>query len=164
MLAYLKLRPNDAGAQYGLGRAYQLQQQFDKACAAFKRSIELQPVQTEAYYELGDMALGQQERKDAVTYFRKVLARDPKHGGALVGMGRACFEQKQYAQAEGFLKQAVAVAPDYQAGHYYLGLTLAREGHKEESQRELQLAIKLAGVQSSKDRGLLLDPTSTYPQ
>lgn len=152
MQGYLKLAPNDAGAHYGMGRIFQLGLQFDRARDEFQRSIELQPVQTEAYYELGDIALGQGNLDDAIAYFNKTLARDPKHGGALAGEGQACFKQKRYAQAEDFLERAVAAAPEYQAGHYYLGLTLARLGRREDSQRELELAAKLAAEESKKER------------
>ena len=150
--AYLKLRPEDAGAHYGLGRVYQLGLQFDKAKEQFGRSIALQPVQTEAYYELGDIALGQGAFDEAIAEFGKTLERDPKHGGALAGMGQAYFKRKQYAQAEAFLQRAVAAAPSYQAGHYYLGLTLARLGRAEESQKELALATALADQESKRER------------
>ena len=40
--------------------------------------------------------------------------------------------------------RAIAVAPNYQLGHYYLGLTLSRLGEKEESDRELLTAQRLA--------------------
>lgn len=160
MLAYLKLRPGDAGAHYGLGRVYQLGLQFDKARAEFLRSVELQPVQTEAYFELGEIALGQGDFAGAIAEFQKTLERDPKHGGALTGTGEAYFKQKQYAQAEAFLERAVASAPEYQAGHYYLGLTLARLGRAEDSKRELELATRLADEASKRER----TPIGLHPQ
>ena len=164
MQAYLKLRPEDAGAHYGLGRVYQLGLQLDKARAEFERSIALQPVQTEAYYELGDIALGQGAFDEAIAEFGKTLERDPKHGGALAGTGQAYFKRKQYAQAEGFLRRAVAAAPKYQAGHYYLGLTLARLGRAEESQRELAVATALADEEGKRERTPLgLYPPATTP-
>ncbi|HEY1500265.1 MAG TPA: tetratricopeptide repeat protein [Acidobacteriaceae bacterium] len=144
MKTYLKARPGDASAHYGLGRIYQLGMRFDQARDEFQRSIDLQPVQTEAYYELGDIALKQNDYAAALGYFQKVLARDGKHGGALAGAGQAFFRQKQYPEALDNLRRAVAVAPDYQPGHYYLGLTLSRLGQKEESDKELLTAQKLA--------------------
>jgi tetratricopeptide (TPR) repeat protein len=152
MQSYLKLRPDDASAHYGMGRVYQLGLEFDDARAEFQRSIELQPVQTEAYYQLGDIALGQAAFDEAIAWFSKTLTRDPKHGGALTGTGEAYFKLKQYAQANGFLERAIVVAPEYQAAHYYLGLTLARLGRKEDSKRELDLAVRLADVASRKER------------
>jgi tetratricopeptide (TPR) repeat protein len=161
MRAYLDLRPGDASAHYGMGRIYQLGLQFDKARAEFQRSIDLQPVQTEAYYQLGDMALGQENLDEAIAEFAKTLARDPKHGGALAGTGQAYFKRKQYPIAEDFLERAVAAAPNYQAGHYYLGLTLARLGRKQDSERELALATKLADAAGRKPHGELPPSPST---
>ncbi|MGD0737052.1 MAG: tetratricopeptide repeat protein [Terracidiphilus sp.] len=159
MRAYLKLRPSDASAHYGLGRVLQLGMQLDLAQAEFHRSIELQPLQTEAYYQLGDIALKQGDFAEAIAEFNKTLARDPKHGGALTGTGQAYFKQKQYAQAAEFLERAVAAAPDYETGHYYLGLTLARLGRKEESERELALATRLADEAGKKARAGLRSTT-----
>lgn len=155
LVAYLKVQPNDASAHYGLGRVYQLGLRFDKAREEFQRCIELQPVQTEAYYQLGDIALGQGKFDEAIADFSRTLARDSKHGGALAGTGEAYFKQKQYAQAEKFLERAVAAAPDYQKGHYYLGLTLSRLGRKEDSERELALATKLAEEANRKAHAVL---------
>lgn len=163
MQAYLRLQPNDASAHYGLGRIYQLGLHFDEARAELQRSIELQPLQTEAYYQLGDIALGQGDLDEAIASFSKTLTRDPKHGGALAGTGQALFKQKRYAQAEDFLERAVAAAPGYQSGHYYLGLTLARLGCKEDSQRELARATQLVEEQAKKNRGLHLDPSTHGP-
>jgi tetratricopeptide (TPR) repeat protein len=150
MQAYLKIKPDDASAHYGLGRVYQQGLQFDQARTEFQRCIELQPVQTEAYYQLGDIALGQGNFAQAISEFSKTLARDPKHGGALTGTGQAYFKEKQYVRAQEYLERAVAAAPEYQTGHYYLGLTLARLGHKEDSERELALATKLADEATKK--------------
>jgi tetratricopeptide (TPR) repeat protein len=144
MHVYLQSRPDDAGAHYGLGRIYELGMQFDKAKPEFQRSLELRPVQTESWYELGDMALKQNDYADAVTDFKNVLARDGRHGGALAGSGQALFREKRYDKALEYLRRAVAAAPDYQPGHYYLGLTLSRLGQKEEADRELLTAQKLA--------------------
>ena len=164
MQVYLKSQPNDASAHYGLGRVYQLELEAEKARAEFQRCVELQPVQTEAYYQLGDIALGQENFAEAIAYFARTLARDPKHGGALAGTGQAYFKQKQYAQAEVFLRQAVAAAPEYEKGHYYLGLTLARLGRKEDSERELALATKLADEANKKARsGLRLNSAVVQP-
>ena len=144
MQAYLKVRPLDASAHYGLGRIYQLQLQFDKARAEFEQSIGIQPAQSEAYYQLGQTDLDQDEYKDAIELFHKTLKRDPQHGGALTGLGIAYFKQKQYDDASQWLTKAIQAAPDYQPAHYYLGLTLARLNKGDDSRRELQTAAALA--------------------
>jgi len=141
--AYLAKRPEDASAHFGLGKVLQAQQRSAEAKAEFERSIQLQPVQTESYYELGQLELEVQHDAQAAPFFEKVLARDANHGGALTGMGIIAFRSKNYAQAEQYLARAEKAAPDYQPAHYYRGLTVARLGQKDESQRELQTATAL---------------------
>jgi Tfp pilus assembly protein PilF len=58
-------------------------------------------------------------------------------------MGIIAFRSKDYVQAEQYLAGAEKTAPGYQPAHYYRGLTLARLGQKDESQRELQTAAEL---------------------
>jgi tetratricopeptide (TPR) repeat protein len=144
MQAYLKVRPLDASAHYGLGRIYLLQLQFDKAHEEFQQSINIQPMQTEAYYQLGQTDLEQNDYHNAIELFHKTLERDPQHGGALTGIGIAFFKQKQFDDAAQWLTKATQAAPDYQPAHYYLGLTLARLNRADDSKRELQTAAALA--------------------
>jgi tetratricopeptide (TPR) repeat protein len=164
MKAYLKLRPMDASAQFGLGRIYQIGLEFGKARAAFLRSIELQPVQTESYFELGDLALKQGDYEEAAAQFKKTLDRDAKHGGALEGSGEISFKQKQYEQARAFLERAIAASPEYAPSHYYMGLTLARLGRKEESARELELATKLTEAEKKQAGSRIQQAPETKPE
>jgi tetratricopeptide (TPR) repeat protein len=141
---YLQARPQDASAHFGLGKIYAQGLQFDKAEKEFQQSLRIQPKQVETYYELGQLSLQQDRYEAAMANFTKALERDPHHGGALVGLGTACFKTKQYDLAKKWLQKAIAVAPDYQPGHYYLGLTLARLGDSADSRQELDLAATLA--------------------
>ncbi len=151
MRAYLRTSPNDASAHYGLGRILQLGQQLDQAKAEFRRSIELRPQQTESHYQLGEIALAEARYDDALSAFAKTLNGDPSHGGALTGTGIAFFRLKQYDKATDALKRAVAIAPAYQPAHYYLGLSLGRQGQKADSDRELARAAELAAADNRQD-------------
>ncbi len=151
-LKYLRQQPSDATAHYGLGRAYQMQQKVEEALLEFRRSIDLMPVQTEAYYQLGEIALDAGDDALGSAMFAKVLERMATHGGALTGMGILNYRRKDFAAAQQYLAQAVADAPTYQPAHYYLGLTDARLGLKDASQKELALAVELADEQQGKGR------------
>lgn len=141
--AYLAKRPEDASAHFGLGKVLELAQRTTAARVEFERSIQLQPAQTESYYELGQLELEVKHDAQAGPLFQKVLARDATHGGALTGMGIIAFRSRNYAQAEQYLARAEKTAPNYQPAHYYRGLALARLGQKDESARELQVAVEL---------------------
>ena len=163
MQQYLKLRPTDASAHFGLGRIYLQALQFDQAEEEFRRSVALQPQQTEAYYQLGQVALQQNKYEPAIAEFQITLARDAKHGGALAGIGMAYFKLRKYAEAKEWLTRAIDAAPQYQPGHYYLGLTLARLGDAPGSRQELELATTLATKESKQSAGRLRLNTPTSP-
>ena len=151
MRAYLALHSEDATAHYGLGRILQQAQQGPEARIEFERCIALMPLQTESYYQLGQLAMDAGDYEAAIREDGKVLARDPTHGGAAVGMGIALFRLKRFPEAEAQLKRATELAPEYQLGHYYYGLVLARVGKKENSTRELALAAKMAEETNRKE-------------
>ncbi len=144
MRSYLGVNPHDASAHYGLGTIYLQGLQFDKAEQELQQSIAIQPKQSEAYYQLGEVYLDQERYVESIGQFEKTLERDPRHGGALAGVGVAYFKLKQYDKAKQWLLKSTQAAPDYQLGHYYLGLTLARIGDAEGSHRELEIATALA--------------------
>lgn len=149
MHAYLQANPDDATAYYGLGRILQLRMDNAGAKTAFEKSIALKPEQTESHYQLADIALKAGQFTEAINEAGKVLARDPHHGGALTDVGIALFRQHTYEKAADALQQAVTAAPKYQPAHYYLGLTLARLGRKEASDRELAVATRMAADQNA---------------
>ena len=53
------------------------------------------------------------------------------------------FEQKHYPDAIDLLQHAIASDDSLREAHYYLGLTLARVGRKEEANTQLQIATRL---------------------
>ena len=144
MATYLSAVPSDATAHYGMGRIYQLQQNNDKAKEQFNTSLTLQPNQTESHFQLADIFLKSGDFQQAILEARKVLARDPHHGGALTVLGTAQYRLKDYPSSAQTLTAAIAAAPDYQTGHYYLGLALAKLNRKQESEEQLALAAKMA--------------------
>ena len=150
MQAYLKAQPADPTAHYGMGRIFQLRGDNVQARAEFKQSLALKPEQTESHYQLADIAVKSDQFSDAIAEAAQVLARDSHHGGALTDTGIAYFRLKQYDKAESFLQQAVIAKPQYQPGHYYLGLTLARLGRKQESDSELATATRLADEENAR--------------
>lgn len=53
------------------------------------------------------------------------------------------FAQKPYPEAIDLLQQALSSDASLREAHYYLGLTLARVGRKEEADTQLQIATQL---------------------
>ena len=79
----------------------------------------------------------------------------------MTGIGRVKFQQKEYAEAADLLQSAIATDSQSREAHYYLGLTDARLGKKEDSEKELQIASQLEHAEIEKHRNILriVDPS-----
>jgi tetratricopeptide (TPR) repeat protein len=140
---FVQLHPQDASGHYALGMTLQALQRSDEARSEYEKSIQLKPEQTECYFQLGRMDLDAGDLKSAARRFSRVLNQDPRHAGALTGAGRAAFQGKDYSKAVELLQSAVAADASLRETHYYLGLSFARLGRAEDSERELQTASQL---------------------
>ena len=149
---YLELRPSDASGHYALGMSLAALERSPEAAAEFQRSITLSPVQTESYFRLGLLQLDAKALDSAASNFQHVLDRDATHAGALAGLGRLRLEQQNYTAAADLLQRAIASNQSLREAHYYLGLTYARLGRKEESSQQLQIATRLEHEESEKQR------------
>jgi len=162
---YTDLRPDDASGHYALGMSLATLQRSVEGQAEFEKSIALAPVQTESYFRLGLLDLDAKDLDSAARNLHHVLDRDPKHAGALAALGRVELEKKNYAQAAEFLNHAVASDDSLREAHYYLGLTLARMGRKQESEEQLQIAARLDREESQRQRTVFkLDPVEIDTQ
>ena len=159
---YVDVKPNDASGHYGLGISLSSLQRGDEARREFERSIALQPAQTESYFRLGVLQLDAKELEPAEGNLRHVLQRDPNHAGALAALGRLEMERKDYPAAAALLERAVASNDSLREAHYYLGLTYARMGRKEDSEKQLQIASRIDKEEAERQRTIfkVLDPAS----
>ncbi len=157
---YVALRPDDASGHYALGRSSAALQLTPEASSEFQKSIALQPVQTESYFRLGLLDLDAKDYRAAEDNLRHVLGRDPKHAGALAALGRVKLETKKYDEAADLLQRAIASDNSLREAHYYLGLTYARVGRKEDSDQQLQIATQLEKQATEKQRTVfkIIDP------
>jgi tetratricopeptide (TPR) repeat protein len=157
---YVQLRPDDASGHYGLGMSLAALEQSQAARAEFEKSIALAPVQTESYFRLGLVQLESNDIDSAAKNFQRVLDRDPKHAGALAASGEVEFRRKHYSAAVDLLQRAIASDDRLREAHYYLGLTYARLGKKQESEQELAIATRLEHEETEKQRTVftILDP------
>jgi tetratricopeptide (TPR) repeat protein len=149
---YVVSRPDDPSGHYALGMSLSGLQRAREAAGQFKRSIALLPAQTESYFRLGLLQLDAKDLDAAESNFRHVLSRDPKHAGALAALGHVELERKQYEEAATLLQKAIASNSSLREAHYYLGLTYARLGRKEESNQQLQIASQLDQEEAEKQR------------
>jgi tetratricopeptide (TPR) repeat protein len=152
---YVEARPDDASGHCALGMTLAALEKTQEAREQFKRSIVLAPKQTESYFRLGLIELNMKDLDEAAANFHQVLNRDPNHAGALSALGRVAFEQKHYSDAIDLLQRAIASDDSMREAHYYLGLTFARAGRKEEADSQLQIATRLEHDEAQHRRTVL---------
>lgn len=149
---YVALRPDDASGHCALGMTLAALEHVPEARKQFQRSIALAPAQTESYFRLGLIDLDAKDLDEAARNLHHVLAREPSHAGALSALGEVAFEQKRYPEAIDLLKKALAGDESLREAHYYLGLTFARVGRKEEAEAQLQIATRLEHDEAERRR------------
>ena len=152
---YVEARPDNASGHCALGMTLAALENTQEAREQFERSIVLAPEQTESYFRLGLIELNTKDLDEAATNFRLVLTRDSRHAGALSAFGRVAFEQKHYSEAIDLLRRAIGSDDSLREAHYYLGLTFARLGHREEADSQLQIAIRLEHEEAQHRRTVL---------
>lgn len=152
---YVELRPDDPSGYCALGMALAALDRSGDARVQLLRSIALDPKQSESYYRLGLLDLDAGDYDAAALKLHKALDHQPNDAGALTALGRVEFEQKHYPEALSLLQQAVSQDESLGEAHYYLGLTLARMGRKEESNEQLEIAARLEQEQKERSRNLV---------
>jgi tetratricopeptide (TPR) repeat protein len=162
---YIAVRPDDASGYCALGMTLAALERSEEARAQFERSVALDPAQTESYFRLGLLELEARDLDSADKNLRQVLDRDPRHPGALTATGRVEFSRKHYDEALIFLQRAIANGDSTHEVHYYLGLTLARLGRKQESDEQLQIATQMQRAEAEhRSMVFTLGPTAGAPE
>jgi tetratricopeptide (TPR) repeat protein len=152
---YVELRPGDSSGYCALGMALAALERSQDARVQFERSIALAPMQNESYYRLGLLDLDAGDYEAAARNLHKALEHKPNDAAALTALGRVEFEQKHYPEAISLLQRAVNQDEAIQQAHYYLGLTFARIGRKEEANEQLETAARLERAQKERGRNIL---------
>lgn len=158
---YVELRPDDVSGHCALGMTLAALEHLEEARAQFERAIALAPGQTESYFRLGLLDIDSKDLDAAARNLRHVLDREPKHAAALSALGRVSFAQKRYTEAVDLLQRAIANDGSLREAHYYLGLTFARMGRKQESDQQLEIATELEHGEAERRRAMFtLSPTA----
>lgn len=139
------MMPDNAQAQYLVGRVYELSQQFDPALEAYAKAVSLDPKLAEAHHAQGRIL--REQKKDAaggLASLEKAVALKGDDPAILTDLGAALFEAKQVDRTIETL-QKVVVLPDYKnpMGFGVLGLALKDKADYEAALPHLNKAIEL---------------------
>jgi len=152
---YVELRPDDPSGYGALGMALAGLGRSDDARPQFEKSIALDPKQSESYYQIGLLDLDAGNYDAATRNLQQANDIKPNDPTTLTALGRVEFEQKLYSEAISHLQEAVSQDNSLEEAHYYLGLTLARMGRKQESSEQLAIATQLEEDRKARGRRLL---------
>ena len=132
------LMPGDMRWPYFLGHSFRRAQDFERAAAAFERSLELTPDNLPSMVWLGESQLALGKLADAERVLAKATARDPASVAAWFHRGRAAEAQGQHQTAIDYLTRALTLDPNADAIHYQLGLAFRGLGEIKEAELHLR--------------------------
>lgn len=107
-----KLSPGNPLPQHGLGRAYQMQQNYNAAHAAYDRALAASADYYPARLAKGDILLAQGEAKLAASEYQAVVRAQPKVYNAQLKLGMARQQAGQLKEAQAAYQAAVRLNPD----------------------------------------------------
>ncbi len=122
----VKNDPNQAGAHYQLGLAYQAQGDLHSAESEWREAIRLNPnmLQAQRTLALSAMRTGDMDTLRAATSQMIYLQPDKAEGYALRAV--AYINQKKFQLAQQDIQKAIAVDPASQLGYVQLGQPAVR--------------------------------------
>ncbi len=136
--------PNDAEAQFLLGRVYQTVGQFEAARVALERSRDL-GFGPRIDRPLGSVYVSLKSSAQAQTVLRKYLATHPSDAFAHMELGKALADSGDDAGALKEFQRAVSLDPDREEAQRLLGLSLGRKGQQAEGFYHLAIAARESG-------------------
>jgi tetratricopeptide (TPR) repeat protein len=132
-----------------LGTIYSRKQDWEKAEAAFKKTIELSPDNVEAYNGLANVYNAQKKFKEAQAMSAEANKRMSAGGAvgnpaALYNAAVISWNSNDFQKAFELLTQAVKVDPAHADSHFMLGRVLINLGKLGEAATEFETYLKLA--------------------
>ncbi|MGH7893666.1 MAG: M48 family metalloprotease [Candidatus Binatia bacterium] len=136
--------PNDAEAQFLIGRVYQSVGQYEAARTALERSREL-GFGPRVDRPLGSVYVALKSSDAAQAVLRKHLSTHPSDAFSHLELGKALADGGDQPAAVKEFQRAVSLDPDLDEAHRLLGLTLGRQGAQADGFYQLAVAARLRG-------------------
>ena len=141
--AVLRDQPNSVPLQRTLARAYQEKGQPALAEEALRAAMKSAPNEPAVRLELAQLLLQTDRGSEAVILLQDAVNRAPDDVATREALIRAYLAQKDYAAARNAAEELKRQQPGSAAGYYFAGLIAGQQRHLEDSQRELESALRL---------------------
>jgi tetratricopeptide (TPR) repeat protein len=143
----VEINPNNATAQYFLGRAKYNEKRFGEAAGSFTECLKLDPKNVKAADNLGLSYEQLGKTEEALEAYRRAIALDtavPRtNPGPYLNLGTLLVENNRPGEAEPYLAQAVQIAPADSRGYGELGKAFLQLNRLAEAQSQLERAVAL---------------------
>jgi serine/threonine-protein kinase len=139
----IRLKPNDAAADFNLGNALREQGKLPEAVAAYREAIQLRPDYADAHHELGIALFDQGKLPEAIAAIREAIRLKPDDAKARSNLGIALRDQGKLPEAIAAIREAIRLKPDLAVSHYILGMALNAQGKLPEAIAAYREAIRL---------------------
>lgn len=141
-----RLSPGNPLPQHGLGRAYQMQQSYKAAHAAYDRALAASADYYPARLAKGDVFLAQGEARQAVGEYQAVARAQPKLYDAQLKLGMAQQQAGQLREAQAAYQAAVRLNPDLPLPYNNMAWMAATDPANKPSDAVLEWARKAVAL------------------
>jgi len=140
----LKLNPQSVEAYRGLGQAYSLLGEYDRAEENYREALKLEGNDAVSLNDLAWILLEVRKKPDeALPLAAKAQRLAPSAGGVIDTLGWIHYRRESYGEAEKLLLQAATLAPSNGLVQFHLGMTYAKLGRKDAAVSAFRRAVKL---------------------
>ncbi len=127
------IKPNNPKLHYQLGRAYQDNEEFEKALQSYQHTVDLKPDHGNALVAIGAVNMRLNRYDDALNAYNDAVLLDltpETKAAAYKAIGVIHFRRDEFQEAVEPFKQAIALAPQ-DSLYFSLALTYVKLGDKD---------------------------------
>ncbi|HRQ89110.1 MAG TPA: tetratricopeptide repeat protein, partial [Bacteroidia bacterium] len=148
IVAYRDILAKDPGAldiREKVARVYGAQGNEEKVLETLKEIAEIDPESPDVHKQIAGIHLRREQFTEAIPYLRKALSITKGSAEEYGALARMMIETKEFDTAISFLKETAYLFPDSPDFPFLLTFPLAIQEKWDESVKEFEKALKLAG-------------------
>ncbi|MBN1516199.1 tetratricopeptide repeat protein [Candidatus Sumerlaeota bacterium] len=140
----IKEEPDNSLAYYNMGIAYQLQEKFGAAAAAYEQAVRLDRNNAKAFNNLGVLKAQQGLIDEAAECFRECLRGAPYNATAHRQLASMLLMQGRNDEAAAQCRAALKINPRDAEANFFLAYALRMTGKPDEAAEYARKAVELA--------------------